>query len=111
MKKISMVLLLMVCLPVLAFGAQIYGNLRWNNASVGEGVAVKIQCPEGAYDGRTDAYGSYRVALRPSKKCDLSVYFANQWSNSFPVYPYDDPVRYDFDIVRQGNGSLNLVRR
>jgi len=106
-----MVLLLIACLPALALGAQIYGNLRWNGASVGEGVAVKIQCPEGPYDGRTDGYGSYSVALRPSKKCGLSVYYANQWSAPFDVFPYEDPVRYDFDIVRQGNGTLALVRR
>lgn len=111
MKKIPMVLLLIICLPVLVFGAQIFGNLRWNNGSVGEGVPVRIQCPEGAYDGRTDAYGSYSVALRPSRKCGLSVYFANQWSIPFDVYPYEDPVRYDFDIVRQDNGTLALKRR
>jgi hypothetical protein len=111
MKRLPMVMLLIACLPALAFAAQIYGNLRWNNAAVGEGVVVKIQCPEGPYEGRTDGYGSYSVALRPSKKCGLSVYFANQWSVPFDVFPYEDPVRYDFDIVRQGNGTLALVRR
>lgn len=111
MKRLPMVLLLIACLPVLAFGAQIYGNLRWNNASVGEGVAVKIQCPEGSFEGRTDGYGSYSVALRPSRKCDLYVYFANQWSIPFAVYPSQDPVRYDFDIVRLPDGRLDLKRR
>jgi len=111
MKRLPVVLLLIACLPALVLGAQIYGNLRWNNASVGEGVAVKIQCAEGPYEGRTDGYGSYSVPLRPSRKCDLFVYFANQWSIPFDVYPSQDPVRYDFDIVRQADGRLALRRR
>lgn len=105
MKKVLMPLLIIICMPIFAMGAQIYGTLRWNNASVGAGVPVNIQCLEGAYKGSTDAYGSYSVPLRVSKKCGLSVYFGNQWSKPFDVYPYEDPVRYDFD------GSMELKRR
>jgi hypothetical protein len=112
MKKVLLLLLTMMCLPIPAIGAQIYGTLRWNNASVGAGVPVNIQCMEGpAYKGSTDAYGSYSVPLRISKKCGLSVYFGNQWSKPFDVYPYEDPVRYDFDLIRGKDGTLGLRRR
>ena len=111
MKKIPMLLLVILCAPILGMAAQIYGNLRWNNASVGANVPVKIQCDEGPYEGRTDDYGSYNVPLRPSRKCQLYVYFGNQWSRPFDVYPYEDPVRYDFDLVGQGDGTIALRRR
>lgn len=110
MKKVSMLVLLIFCIPILAMGAQVYGNLKWNNASVGENVPVKIHCPDADYEGRTDAYGSYTVPLRPSKNCGLYVYFNNTWSSRFDVYPYDDPVRYDFDLIANGSG-LDLRRR
>lgn len=111
MKKFAMLLLIIMCVPILAIGAQIYGNLRWNDASVGANVPVRIQCDEGAYEGRTDAYGSYAVPLRPSRRCRLFVYFGNQWSQPADVYPYEDPVRYDFDLVGQGDGTIALRRR
>lgn len=111
MKRIPMLLLLIIGLPIIGLGAQIYGNLRVDNASVGAGVLVRIECPEGAYEGRTDAYGSYSVPLRPSKKCSLLVHYSGQWSARFDVYPYEDPVRYDFDLLRQGDGTMALRRR
>ncbi len=112
MKRPAIILLIIMCVPVLAFGAQIYGNLKSNNSSVGENVPVRIQCDDGAsYEGRTDGYGSYRVPLRASKKCGLTVYFGGQWSRAFDVYPYEDPVRYDFDLVGMGDGTIGLRRR
>ena len=110
MKRIPILLVLFLCLSMVAFGAQIYGSLRINNASVGGDVLVRIQCAEGTYDGRTDGYGSYNVPLRQSSRCELLVYYSGQWSQSFEVYPYEDPVRYDFDLVPQ-NGTIVLRRR
>src|ERR1044071_8896272 len=111
MKRLPVLLLLIFCLPIIAFAAQIYGSLRVNNASVGEGIPVRIQCGESAYDGKTDRYGAYSIPLRPSRKCSLSVYYSGRWSNSFDVYPDEDPVRYDFDLVRQTDGAISLNRR
>ena len=111
MKRLPLLLITILCLPIITFAAQIYGSLRVDNASVGEGVLVRIQCPEGAYDGKTDRYGSYSVPLRPGKKCSLSVYYAGRWTAAFDVYPYEDPVRYDFDLLKQGDGSITLRRR
>ena len=112
MKRLLPVLLVIVCLPIITFAAQIYGSLRVDNASVGEGTVVKIQCPDGAYEAKTDKFGAYSVPLRPgSRKCSLSVNYAGRWSAPFDVYPYEDPVRYDFDLLKQGDGSITLKRR
>lgn len=111
MKKIATLLVLMLCLPIIGFGAQIFGSLRADNASVGEGVTVKIQCDKDTYEAKTNVYGSYRVPLRLSKKCQLFVDYRGQLSKPFDVYPYEDPVRYDFDLVKENDGSLVLRRR
>jgi hypothetical protein len=111
MKRLPVLLLMILCLPIIAFAAQIYGSLRVNNASVGEGVPVRIQCADGAYEGKTDRYGAYSIPLRPSRKCSLSVNYAGRWSVPFDVYPDEDPVRYDFDLIRQSDGAITLSRR
>ncbi len=113
MKRFTLLLLmlLILCIPVLGRGTQIFGTLRTNNSSVGPNVTIRIQCDGGAYEGRTDAYGSYRVGLPRAKSCGLSVYYAGVWSTAFSVYPDDDPVRYDFDLMGPYNGNLSLARR
>jgi hypothetical protein len=112
MKRLALLVFTIICIPIAAYGAQVYGNLRWNNASVGVNVPVRIQCDDGAaYEARTDGYGSYSVPMRASKKCTLTVYFNDKWSRGFDVYPYEDPVRYDFDLVGMGDGTIGLRRR
>lgn len=111
MKKTTILLLTILCVPIVSFGAQIYGNLRSNNASVGANVPVTIRCEDGSINqGTTDSSGSYSVPARPSKKCWMSVYFGGRSSKESAVYPYDDPVRYDFDVVDNG-GTIELRRR
>ncbi len=110
MKKITMLLLLILFLPTFAFAGQIYGSLKIDNKSVGEGVEIKIKCGEAPYSGRTDPYGSYSVYLRQAGRCTLTVTYGGQESQPFGIESYEDPVRYDFDLVRQ-DGTLVLRRR
>lgn len=111
MKKVALLLVIILCLPILGFGAQIFGRLRANNASVGKDVWVKIQCDNGKFEAKTNAYGSYRVLMPLSKNCQLTVYYQGKESKPFKVYPYKDPVRYDFDLLKQDDGSLALRRK
>lgn len=106
--------LLILLLPMIAFAAQIFGNLKYGDRSVGEGIEILIRC-DGERDEwrtRTDAYGSYSVYLPRPRKCRLQVYFANQWSEPSDVYPdQTDPVRYDFELMRRNDGTIYLVRK
>lgn len=113
MKKIAACLLVVLFLPVFAFAAQVFGSLKYEDRSVGEGVNLKVQC-EGQKEvwAKTDAYGSYSVYLPQPKKCGLQVSFRNQWTDVFVIYPDEtDPVRYDFELVRHDNGTLFLRRK
>lgn len=111
MRKIAFCFQLILLLPSLVFGAQVFGSLKYEDRSVGEGVVVRIQC-DGEKDVwvKTDGYGSYNAYL-PAKHWRLSVYLGNQWSEPTDVYPdATDPVRYDFELIRR-DGRLFLGRK
>ena len=115
MKKVAICFQIILLLPAIAFGAQVFGSLRFENASVGGGVEVNVKCGEKGereYNGKTDPFGSYSVYLPRPEKCRLAVNFRNQWSEPYDVYSDEtDPVRYDFELIRRDNGSFFLRRR
>lgn len=111
MRKIVFCFQMILLLPAIVFGAQVFGSLKYQDRSVGAGVVVKIQC-DGEKDVwvNTDGYGSYSAYL-PPKHCSLSVNLRNQWSEPAEVYPDStDPVRYDFELVSR-DGRLFLGRK
>jgi hypothetical protein len=111
MKRIAVCFQLILLLPSLVFGAQVFGSLKYQDRSVGEGVDVKIRCDgEQEVWKKTDAYGSYSAYL-PAKHCSLWVNLGNQWSEPADVFPdATDPVRYDFELIRR-DGRLFLGRK
>jgi hypothetical protein len=109
MKAIRLLLFSILLFPTVAFGGQIYGTLTVDNRSVGRGVQVAIACDTGNGAGVTDDYGAYKVFVKKGK-CTLKVYYGGQ-ELLFALYSYDDPVRYDFDVVRGGDGRYFLKRR
>ena len=110
MKAIRLLLLSILLSPTVAYGGQIYGTLTVNNKPVGKGVKVALVCGTTNGPGETDDYGAYKVFVGPKGKCTLKVYYGGQ-ELLFPLYSYDDPVRYDFDVVRGGDGKYFLKRR
>jgi hypothetical protein len=109
MKAIRLLLLSILLSPTVAYGGQIFGTLTVDNRPVGKGIQVVVVC--GATNGTsyTDDYGSYKVFV-PKGRCTLNVSYGGQ-ALSFAIYSYDDPVRYDFDVVRGGDGKYFLKRR
>lgn len=114
MRRIGMLLLLILLFPTGALAGQIFGSLKQNNSSVGNGVGVRIQCGEKGrpIEGATDSYGSYSLYVPQPGKCAFTVYYSGQWSVPYEIYSDQaDPVRYDFELVRQDDGSYRLERR
>ena len=112
MKAIRLLLLSILLFPTVAYGGQIYGTLTVDNKPVGKGVKVAIVCGTTNGAGEPDDYGTYKVFVPKGTKgkCTLKVYYGGQ-ELSFPLYSYDDPVRYDFDVVRGGDGKFFLKSR
>ena len=113
MKKIGICFLLSLFLPLYAFGAQVFGSLKYGRGSVGQGAEIRIQCGENEKPAQatTDTYGSYSVFVRRSGRCKLTVGLKGKWTEPFYIYSdATDPVRYDFELLNV-NGALTLRRR
>jgi len=81
-----------------AGAAQIYGSINRPN------TAVHIQCESGATaDTRTDAQGRYQVFIGLTGRCTLTL--PEQGGAHATVYSYDQPARFDFDVV-EGSDQL-----
>ena len=113
MRRIASLLFLILLFPTFVFAAQIFGSLKQNNTSVGQGVRVRIQCAgEKPYEADTDGYGSYKIYVPHPGKCGLSVFYGGRWSAVYDIYSdQTDPVRYDFALISQNDGSLRLERK
>src|SRR5262245_36105514 len=110
MKRLLMLIGLVLFVPLTIYAGQIYGNLRGPNGQpIQKDLAVEIKCGEKVVTGLTDAYGSYRVYAAEKGRCTFKVVYQGQ-DVPFDVYSYDDPVRYDFDLVIE-NGRYTLRRR
>ena len=115
MRKVGILLLVFLMFPVSTFAAQVFGNIKFDNRSVGEGVLIRIRCPEkmGKEEKylKTDRFGSYSDYL-PAGKCTFEVNYGNEWTIPYDIYADEsDPVRYDFELVRNGDGRLRLERK
>ena len=110
MKKVVLIMMLgLLLLPVSAYAAQIYGSLKEDGRSVPAKVVYEVVCGSQRYTGETDGYGAYSLSAGRGR-CTFKVYYKNQ-APTFEVYSYDDPVRYDFDLVLQPNGQYMLRRK
>ena len=110
MRKVATLLLAFFLFPVSTFAAQVFGSIKFQNRSVGEGVEIRIRCTKGERNLRTDRFGSYSEYLPPGK-CTLEVNLGGEWSMPYDVYSDEsDPVRYDFELVRI-DGQLRLERK
>lgn len=92
---------------VSVFGGQIYGSLKVDGRSL-PNVAFAIQCRVQRYTGQTDNVGVFAINAEKGK-CILTVYYGGQ-SPTADIFSYDNPVRYDFDLV-QINGQYTLRRK
>ena len=111
MKKFISVVVLTICCAGVVNAGQIYGSVKEGSRSVGEGVEVSINCGGKPISAKTDSYGSYKLYVSNSGKCTLSIYYQNQWSQPFPVFSDLEPIRYDFELMKQPNGTFVLKRR
>ena len=111
MRKFIGLMVVVFCAAELAAAAQIYGSLKQDNRSVGQGVEISINCGGRPQQAFTDAYGAYKVYVPQPGKCTLTVSNGKARSEPYPVYSSDEPTRYDFDLIQNPNGTLSLRRR
>ncbi|MBI4528839.1 MAG: carboxypeptidase regulatory-like domain-containing protein [Deltaproteobacteria bacterium] len=107
MRALMVLLVLVVMGSESALAAQIYGSLVQNGKPV-PGIEVYVVDCAGC-QAKTDAYGSYRIYIPTSGKFTLKVRYGSG-ELSHLIYSYNNPVRYDFELVNQA-GQYVLRRR
>ena len=103
MRYFSILVLALLVFPGIALGGQVYGKLKEAGRSVPEGIEVTVRCAnDKTYSTKTDRFGSYRVYVGETGRCSMSVEKAGtSWKGD--IRSYKNPVRYNFDLVKEGN--------
>lgn len=110
MKIIIFLISLILFIPSSIYAGQVYGSLTERNRSVEPGVRIIIGCGPNTYKGVTDKYGSYNIYVPQRGKCNMTVFYGKERPTT-SIYSYSDPIRYDFELVRDHQGRYVLRRR
>ena len=96
---------LLLAWPLDARAAQIYGSVYEGGRGL-SGQVVRVVCDSGDRDEKkTDGKGGYRLFVKRTGKCTLSL--PGKGGASAAIYSFDEPVRFDFDVV----GGTRLKKR
>ena len=106
MKALAVVCLAVIC-PVSAFAGNIFGHLSENRQPV-KGADITVTCESNTYQTRTRDDGSYSLRLNEAGRCMFSVKHKDQTVET-EVFSYDQPTRYDFELVMTG-GKYTLKK-
>ena len=102
MKSVFLTALAALVAPLPAHAAQIYGSVFEGGAGL-SGQVVRVVCDNGDRDEKqTDGHGAYRLFVKRTGKCTLSL--PDKGGANAAIYSFDEPVRFDFDVV--GGGQL-----
>jgi len=86
--------------PMSAFAGNIFGSLTESKQPI-KGASVTVTCGSENYEGGTDADGAYSVRAEATGRCTFSVNYKDQTVET-EVFSYNQPTRYDFDLVMEG---------
>jgi len=85
---------------------QIYGTIT----NIRGGMQIQIKLGQQTFYGVTDNKGSYSVYVQNPGQCRFILFRPNLVPVETMIYSYNQPVKYDFDLVFQNN-SYMLRRR
>jgi hypothetical protein len=98
-------------LPLLALASllrgEIYGDLRMGEKFVAD-AKLTLKCGAETVEGTTDKTGSFRLAVKGSGKCTLTVAYEKE-TPSVDVVLFEAPARYRF-VLEQAGGKYVLKR-
>lgn len=108
MKSLCMVLALVFSPAALNAGA-VYGTLRENGHRLSK-VKVEILAGATVYATQTGSDGVYNIFVDRIGKVTFSVSYNGQ-KPSTQVFSYEDPVKFDFDLIKEKETGRYLIRR
>jgi hypothetical protein len=110
-KLAFLVLAMLICagFAIPAQAAQIYGSLFEDGSSLTEEV-VLVVCDSGGRDENgTDEHGGYQLFVKQTGRCTLSL--PDKGGASADIYSFEEPVRFDFDLISAPDGGAQLRKR
>lgn len=84
---------------------EVYGTVRLGKQFLA-GVPVTVTTASGAVSDTTDKFGAYRLFVKESGKCTLSVRYQNQ-APTLAIVSVSDAVRYRL-VLEEANGKYTL---
>ena len=90
-------------------GGQIFGTLTEGGKAIASGVEVLVDCSGEQAKGTTDNFGAYRVNVKKTGRCTLTLAYKGQQPTA-TIASLAEPVSADFELQAQG-GKYVLVRR
>ena len=99
---VFLALVFLFCFPAPAHAGNIYGSL-WLDGKPVQGAQIQITCSSPYPPVQTDNNGAYRIFVPERGRCTFVVRFSGQ-SAQTEIASYDNAIKYDFDVVRQGAG-------
>lgn len=107
MKKVIMTFVLATAFAAPASAGQIFGSLKEDGRPL-TGVKFDVFCRDRTYSGVTDGDGAYNIEVGRGR-CTFRLYYKDQTAN-YDLYSYDNPLRYNFDVIRLSTGQYILRR-
>ena len=92
-----------------AQAGEVFGTITESGKPAQTGVTLKLACEGSSAEGKTDAYGSYRLKVAATGNCTLTV-ASKAGSPSLSVNLYDKPARYDL-VLTQSAGKYAVSRK
>jgi hypothetical protein len=105
--KVVVVVCLAVLCPLSAFAGNILGNLSENHHPV-KGAGITVTCGPNTYQTTTEDDGAYSLRPNEAGRCMFSVKYKAQTVET-EIFSYDQPTRYDFELVMTG-GKYTLKK-
>jgi hypothetical protein len=113
-------MLLSLALPPSALAGRVFGDIKLGGRPVAAGIPIKIarvpsdeskskSPPATADSTKTDEFGAYKLMVKETGKCLLSIVYEKQTA-SLEVFSYKEATRYDL-ILEKKDGKLTLRRK
>jgi hypothetical protein len=108
MKKVITTFVLAAAFAAPVSAGQIFGSLKEDGRPL-NGVKFEVFCRDRTYSGVTDGDGGYSIEVGRGR-CTFRLYYREQTPN-YDLYSYDNPLRYNFDVIKLSTGQYILRRR
>ena len=89
-----------------ALAGEIYGTIKDEGKTVGEGVKVQVVCGEKTYAAETNKFGAYRLVAQEQGKCTLTVAVGAE-KPSLAIHSFEDSARYNL-LLEKKDGKYIL---